>query len=94
MLPGQRINHGYSEIMKRYGIPSQRAIICVRILNYANYQIMCSITYTFNMSKLIFIRAVLPNTLQKLVEATVMTLTSKHTCTTLIKSCKETSLPV
>ena len=38
---------------EKYGISSERPIICVRILNYANYHVY-SITYTFNISKLIF----------------------------------------
>ena len=42
--------HGYPEIMKTNGIPSQRPIICVKILNNANYH-ACFITYTINMSK-------------------------------------------
>ena len=68
-------------------------LICVRILNYANYRVF-SIRYTLNMSKVILVGAILPNTLQKVVETNVMPLTSKHTCTTLVTSCKETSLPV
>ena len=41
-----------------------------------------------------FFRAILLNMLHKLVEASVMVLTSKHYCATLITSCKETSIPV
>lgn len=42
--------HGCSETMKTYGIQSQRPIICVEILNNANYD-ECSMTYTLKLSK-------------------------------------------
>ena len=71
---------------------SQGPLICERMLNHAN--IMLVLTHTHQKwGNTHFVWVVLLNTHKKYVETTVLSLTSKHTCMTLIMSYTETTLP-